>query len=168
MKRNHIFFTAIASVMLMSACTSGQTGNSVELASPVSVTEVQESFIKKYNSTNGTAIASAEVELVSEMAGEYHLQTNPRTKQPYKLGDRVLAGEIIVKLSNREYENDIAIESKKLSLDIAEQDKIKKLALYEKGGVTQSEVRNAEVTITNAKYSYENAQISLDLSLIHI
>ena len=47
-------------------------------------------------------------------------------------------------------------------MEIAEQDEIKKRALYEKGGVTQSEVRNAEVTITNAKYSYENALISLD------
>ena len=162
MKCNYFLSSILLSSLLMTACSNQQSGSTVELASPVSVTEVQESFIKKYNSTNGTAVSLSEVELTSEMAGEYHLQINPRTKRPYKLGDRVLAGEIIVKLSNKQHENDIAIESKKLSLEIAEQDEVKKRALYEKGGVTQSEVRNAEVSITNAKYSYENALINLD------
>ena len=148
--------------LLLTSCSEQQGGSTTELASPVSVTEVQKSFIKKYNSTSGTAMANAEVELTSEMAGEYLLQINPRTKQPFKLGDKVFAGETIVKLKNKEYENDIAIDSKKLSLEIAEQDEIKKRALYEKGGVTQAEVRNAEVSIANAKYSYENALISLD------
>ncbi len=160
--KQHISIPAtLLASMLMVACGNEQAGSTAELASPVSVTEVQESHIKKYNSTSGTAMANAEVELTSEMAGEYHLQINPRTKMPYKLGDKVLAGETIVKLTNKSYENDIAIESKKLSLEIAEQDEIKKRALYEKGGVTQTEVRNAEVTITNAKYSYENALINL-------
>ncbi len=162
MKQKHFFSAILLSHMLMTACSNQQSGSTVELASPVSVTEVQESFIKKYNTTSGTALSIAEVELTSEMAGEYHLQINPRTKQPFKLGDKVMAGETIAKLSSKQYENDIAIDSKKLSLEIAEQDEIKKRALYEKGGVTQSEVRNAEVTITNAKYSYENALISLD------
>lgn len=162
MKQKHFFSAILLSHMLMTACSNQQSGSTVELASPVSVTEVQESFIKKYNTTSGTALSIAEVELTSEMAGEYHLQINPRTKQPFKLGDKVMTGETIAKLSSKQYENDIAIDSKKLSLEIAEQDEIKKRALYEKGGVTQSEVRNAEVTITNAKYSYENALISLD------
>lgn len=148
--------------MLMTACGNEQAGSTVELASPVSVTEVEYSNIRKYNSTSGTALANAEIELTSEMAGEYNLMINPRTNKPFKLGDKVMAGETIVKLTNQSYENDIAIDSKKLSLEIAEQDKVNKLALYEKGGVTQSEIRNAEVTITNAKYSYENAQINLE------
>lgn len=96
------------------------------------------------------------------MAGEYILQINPRTRKPYKLGDKVMSGELIVRLENKEYENNIAIESKKLSLDIAEQEEVKKKALYDKGGVTLSELRNAEVAITNAKYSYENAILNLD------
>ena len=161
MKLQYSIPSILLTCVLATACEEQQGGSTAELASPVSVTEVQTSEIKKYNTTNGTAMANAEVELTSEMAGEYHLQINPRTKQPYKLGDKVLAGETIVRLVNREYENDIAIDSKKLSLEIAEQDEVKKRALYEKGGVTQSEVRNAEVSIANARYSYENAQISL-------
>lgn len=161
MKIKYSIPTVLITCVLFTACEQQQSSSSTELASPVSVTEVQLSNIKKYNSTSGTALATAEVELTSEMAGVYHLQINPRTKQPYKLGDKVLAGETIVKLVNKEYENDIAIDSKKMSLEIAEQDEVKKRALYEKGGVTQTEVRNAEVSIANAKYSYENALISL-------
>ena len=162
MKKNNFLSAILFASLLMTACGNEQAGSTVELASPVSVDEVTENFIKKYNSTSGTAMANAEVELTSEMAGEYHLMINPRTNMPYRLGDKVMAGETIVKLTNKSYENDIAIDSKKLSLEIAEQDEVKKRALYEKGGVTQSEVRNAEVTITNAKYSYENAQINLN------
>ena len=162
MKQNNILPAIIFASMLMTACGNEQAGSTVELASPVSVTEVEYSHIRKYNSTSGTALANAEIELTSEMAGVYNLMINPRTNKPFKLGDKVYAGETIVKLINQSYENDIAIDSKKLSLEIAEQDKVNKLALYEKGGVTQSEIRNAEVTITNAKYSYENALINLD------
>lgn len=162
MKRYYFLPAILAASLMQVACNNEHQGSTTELASPVSVTEIKESFIKKYNTTSGTAMAIAEVELISEMAGEYHLQINPRTKQPYKLGDKVMAGEIIVKLSNKQHENDVAIDSKKLSLEIAEQDEIKKRALYEKGGVTQSEVRNAEVTITNARYSYESALMNLE------
>lgn len=162
MKTKYSIVTISFSLILLSACKNNPQNNSTELASPVSVIEVQKNSIRKYNTTTGTALADAEVELKSEMAGKYILQQNPRTRQPYKLGDKVLAGEVIVRLENQEYENDIAVDSKKLSLEIAEQEEVKKKALYEKGGVTLSELRNAEVAITNAKYSYENAQLNLE------
>lgn len=162
MKTKYSIVAISFSLILLSACKDNPQSNSTELASPVSVIEVQKNSIRKYNTTTGTALADAEVELKSEMAGKYILQTNPRTRQPYKLGDKVLAGEVIVRLENQEYENDIAVDSKKLSLEIAEQEEVKKKALYEKGGVTLSELRNAEVAITNAKYSYENAQLNLE------
>ena len=75
----------------------------------------------------------------------YKLQTNPRTGKPFKLGDIVSKGQLIVRLEDREYENGIAIDAKELSLEIAEQEQVKQKALYEKGGVTLSEMRNTEV-----------------------
>ena len=71
-------------------------------------------------------------------------------------------GTIIVRLEDKEYENGIAIDAKKLSLEIAEQEQSKQKALYEKGGVTMSEMRNTEVKVTNARYDYENAQLNLE------
>ena len=162
MKINKTILLAAATALAFTSCNKQKQGGATELASPVSVTEVSKSSISKYNSTSGTAMSDAEVELKSEMAGKYKLQRNPRTGAPYKLGDNVKAGEIIVKLENQEYENDIAIDSKRLSLEIAQQDEAKHKAIYEKGGVTLSELRNAEVAITNAKYNYENAKLNLD------
>ncbi len=162
MKINRIIALVAAASFVLTACNKQKQEGSTELASPVSVTEVRKSAISKYNSTSGTALSHSEVELKSEMAGKYKLQRNPRTGAPYKLGDKVMAGEVIVKLENKEYENDIAIDSKRLSLEIAEQEEAKNRAIYEKGGVTLSQLRNAEVAITNAKYSYENAKLNLE------
>ena len=96
------------------------------------------------------------------MSGLYKLQTNPRTGKPFKLGDIVSKGQLIVRLEDREYENGIAIDAKELSLEIAEQEQVKQKALYEKGGVTLSEMRNTEVKVTNARYDYENGKLNLE------
>ena len=154
--------TAAFASFVLTACNKQKHEGATEIASPVSITEVSKNSISKYNSTSGTAVSASEVELKSEIAGKYRLQRNPRTGAPYKLGDKVMAGEVIVKLENKEYENEIAIDSKKLSLEIAEQEEVNTRALREKGGVTLKELRNAEVAITNAKYSYDNAKLNLD------
>ena len=162
MKINKTLLLIAATTLALTACEKQKREGSSEIAAPVSVTEVSKKSISKYNSTSGTAVSDSEVELKSEMAGKYRLQRNPRTGAPYKLGDKVMAGEVIVKLENKEYENDIAIDSKRLSLEIAEQEEVKNRAIYEKGGVTLSQLRNAEVAITNAKYNYENAKLNLE------
>lgn len=162
MKINNIISLIAVASFVLTACNKQKHEGATEIASPVSITEVSKNSISKYNSTSGTAVSASEVELKSEIAGKYHLQRNPRTGAPYKLGDKVMAGEVIVKLENKEYENEIAIDSKKLSLEIAEQEEVNTRALREKGGVTLKELRNAEVAITNAKYSYDNAKLNLD------
>ena len=78
------------------------------------------------------------------------------------MGDAVKKGQLIIHLEDQEYENGIALESKKLSLEIAEQEQNKQEALYEKGGVTLSEMRNTEIRVTNARYDLENARLSLE------
>ena len=162
MKINKTILLIAAATFALTACNKKKQEGSSELASPVSVTEVRKSSISKYNSTSGTAVSDAEVELKTEIAGKYKLQRNPRTGAPYKLGDQVAAGEVIIRLENQEYENDIAIDSKKLSLETAEHEETNLRAIREKGGVTLRELKNAEVAITNAKYSYENAKLNLE------
>jgi membrane fusion protein, multidrug efflux system len=95
------------------------------------------------------------------MAATYRLQNNPATGKPFKLGDRVKAGQTIVKLEDPEYVNTIAIDAQKLNLEIANQEYEKQKSLYEKGGVTLREMRNAEVSAKNASYTYDNAQVKL-------
>jgi RND family efflux transporter MFP subunit len=126
------------------------------------VQELKKGSISKLINTTGTAQSTYGAELNSETSGMYKLQNNPRTGKPFKLGDAVKKGQLIIRLENKEYENGIALESKKLSLEIAEQEQSKQKALYEKGGVTLSEMRNTEVRVTNARYDLENATINLE------
>jgi RND family efflux transporter MFP subunit len=151
-----------AILVLLASCNSQSQSTPNEIESPVSVQELKKGSISKLINTTATAQANYNVELNSGMSGMYKLQRNPRTGKPYKLGDAVKKGALIVRLEDKEYENGIALESKKLSLEIAEQEQSKQTALYEKGGVTLSEMRNTEVRVINARYDLENANLSLE------
>ncbi|MDR2914997.1 MAG: efflux RND transporter periplasmic adaptor subunit [Tannerella sp.] len=151
-----------AMIVLLTACNNQPQSNQNDIETPVSVQELKKGSISKLINTTGTAQATYSVELNSEMSGMYKLQTNSRTGKPYKLGDAVKKGQLIIHLEDKEYENGIALESKKLTLEIAEQEQTKQKALYEKGGVTLSEMRNTEVRVTNARYDLENAHLNLE------
>jgi len=151
----------VLSIVLV-ACGTQPQNNQNEIETPVSVKELKLGSIDKLVYTTGTALATYSIELPSEMTGEYTLQSNPRTGKPYKLGDAVKKGQIIIKFENREYENSISIEAKKLSLEIAEQEQVKQKELFEKGGVTLSDMRNTDVRAMNAKIDLDNAEININ------
>jgi len=143
------------------SCNNQTSSDDTELAVPVSVENVKLQNINQYINTTGTAKAIDETALNSEMSGAYHLMKNPQTGKPFKMGDRVKKGQTIIRLSDEEYENGIAIDAVKLNLDMANQEYEKQKSLLDKGGVTLYELKNAEVAKTNAQYSYESAQIKL-------
>jgi membrane fusion protein, multidrug efflux system len=159
--KNIKFFPLIILVALAAACNQQTQSESSELAVPVSVEDIRLQSIEQFISTTGTINATAEVALNSEMAGDYYLQTNPATGRLFKLGDRVNKGQTIIKFENEEYINNLAMDAVKLNLEISEQEFEKQKSLYEKGGVTLRELRNSEVSKTNAQYNYENAQIQM-------
>jgi len=150
-----IFVSAIA-------CNNQTTSESTELAVPVSVEGVKRQSIQQFINTTGTAKAGSETVLNSEITGDYQLLINPKTRREFALGDRVEKGQIIIHIEDDEYLNGIAIESKKLSLEISAQEYEKSKSLYDKGGVTLRELRNAELSSTNAKYDFESAEIRLE------
>lgn len=159
------YSTTILSLLCVSAfltgCGDKPEGGQNDIATPVSVQELKKGAISKLINTTGTAEPTYGVSLLSEMSGRYGLQINPKTGKSFKLGDKVSKGQLIIRLEDQEYENGIAIDAKELSLEIAEQEQNKQKALYEKGGVTLSEMRNTEVKVTNARYDYENAKLNL-------
>jgi RND family efflux transporter MFP subunit len=146
---------------LLSGCNNQSQGEQNDIATPVSVMELKKGSISKLINTSGTARPVYGVDLVSQMSGDYMLQINPLTGNPFKLGDKVNNGQLIVRLEDKEYVNSVAIDSKELDLEIAEQEQTKQTALYEKGGVTLSEMRITEVKVTNARYAVENARLNL-------
>jgi multidrug efflux pump subunit AcrA (membrane-fusion protein) len=138
-----LFFIGI--IAAFSACNNQTQNEEADLAIPVSVEDIKLQPIQQFINTTGTAKATFETELSSEITGEYKLLKNPSTGKLFKLCDKVKAGQVIVRLDDKEYVNGIAIEAKKLNLEISEQEYEKQKSLYEKGGVTLREMRNSEV-----------------------
>jgi membrane fusion protein, multidrug efflux system len=159
--KNSFNILLFAALLALVSCNNRQQAETTDLATPVSVEDLRKKSIDEFINTTGTAKAIQEVTISTEMTGSYRLMNNPATGRPFKLGDRVKAGQIIVRLEDKEYENNIAINAQKLNLDIAEQEFEKQKSLYEKGGVTLREMRNSEVSATNARYSYDNGQVKL-------
>lgn len=148
--------------LLVAGCKQENSMSRNEIPTPVSVSDVTYGSISKIFSTNSTAVSNAEAELSTEMAGKYNLQTNPATGKPYKLGDKVRKGALIVRIEDKSYENGISIETKKLNLELAEQEQTKTKSLYDKGGATLTEVKNSDIKIMNSRLDYENAEMNLE------
>jgi membrane fusion protein, multidrug efflux system len=159
--KNIKYFALFAAMVAIFGCSSRPESETTDLAIPVSIEDIKLQSIQQYVNTTGTAKSTQEAVLSSEMAGIYKVLNNPSTGRPFKLGDRVREGQVIIRLEDEEYVNNIALSSRKLNLEISEQEYEKQKSLYEKGGVTLRELRNAEVSATNAKYEFENAQVRL-------
>ncbi|MDL2231749.1 efflux RND transporter periplasmic adaptor subunit [Porphyromonadaceae bacterium OttesenSCG-928-L07] len=161
MKKYVRIVLALFSGIMLGGCGNNQSGSNVDTTTPVWIEEASLRTIEEHITTTGTAKASKSVELKSEINGAYILQNNPKTGKPYQLGDVVEKGAVIVKLHNREYENGIQLESKKLQIEIAEKEWEGQKTLLGKGGATQKDVNNAETSYINAKLDLENAYINL-------
>jgi len=159
MKKLVIFITAI---VIFASCNNDEKDLNKDISVPVSVKYLKLQSIEKFIETTGTVNPVKEIIQRSEMAGNYILMTNPSTGRAYSLGDYVKEGDEIIRLEDKEYENNIKINSLKLNLEITKQTFEKQQSLYEKGGVTLSELKNAEVNYINADYNYKDAIIRLN------
>ncbi len=163
MKTLSTLIAASAISLFLQSCGSGpQNGPRQSIAIPVSVTEVTSSNIEKFTSTTGNVVPTKQAVIVSQIAGEYTPVKNPSTSAPYRVGDRVGKGNVVVKLIDPEYLNNTAVETKRISAEIAKEQLEKLISLEKKGGATKTEIRNAELALANAKTDYENGKISLE------
>jgi membrane fusion protein (multidrug efflux system) len=148
-------------ITVLWSCNNEQSNIQTEIKIPVSVMSIKPQSISRFIETTGTVYSSKEGTMKSEMSGRYQLQRNPATGNPFALGDAVKAGQVLVRIENEEFVNGLQVDGKKLNLELAENNLTKQKSLYDKGGVTQTELKNASIEYVNAKYSYENAEIQL-------
>ncbi len=144
---------------ILASCGNQQNDVRSDIAVPVSVIDIKKGPIVQYINSTGTANAASQAVLTTEMAGNYIPAVNPKTGREFKLGDFVAKGTVIVRLENPEYINNISVDTKKLNFEIAGLEDEKQKSLYEKGGVTYRELKNAEVALAQAKTSFEDAKI---------
>lgn len=151
----------LVSLSMWTGCRQERMSAETDSTIPVRAQEVAKSSIQEFVSATGTVYAVKETILSTEQAGKYMLRKNPKTGRSFAMGDSVAAGALLITLDNPEFVNQTAIDSKKLSLDSAEREYTKQQGVYEKGGITESEVKNAEKALIDARYTYENAKLSL-------
>lgn len=161
MKAFYKLFALFALVGVATSCSNQPTATTTEVAVQVSVEDVKPSFIEKIINTTGTLNATGKVTLNTETSGKYKLLNNPKTGRPFSLGDIVEKGQAIIQVEDKEYEIGISIATKKLNLEIAEQNVNKQKSLFEKGGVTETEYKNAQVSYQNSQNDFEKANIQL-------
>lgn len=154
-------FFLLIGILISMSCGNPDTGSETDIAVPVTVEEIKFKPIEEFLTTTGTVNAVKDGSMKSETAGYYRLATNPKTNRPFALGDFVTKGLVIIHLDNPELESSVAIDAKKLNLEISKQEFEKQQSLYEKGGVTYSELKASESSFIGAKYIYDNALIQL-------
>lgn len=157
----HKFIILSVLTAMMFSCKNEQDNLGKDIVVPVTVSTVKTGTIEEFIEISGTVSPVKEVQLKAEVPGNYQLKNNPATGRTYSLGDRVGEGIEIIEISDKEYENNIKLNSLKLNLEITKQVFDKQQSLYDKGGVTLSELKNAEINYINANYSYEDALLRL-------
>jgi len=160
--KNHIYLIAIILLTLFSCDQPEDESPRIDIAAPVSVIQVKADQLSRYTIATGNAMANKEMEMNAKLGGEFILKNHPRYNRPYKLGDRVKVGQPFMEIKDKEYVNAISLESKEMNLQLAEKTYQKQISVFEKGGVTERELQNAELQVTTAKNDLENAQIRLD------
>ena len=161
---NQLSLSIAAFVMFMlmaQSCRQPQMEVSTDIEVPVGVIEVATSNIEEFINTTGTVYAMKEEVLKSEIAGKYKLQVNPSTGKPYAIGDQVKEGATLIKLEDEEYYNTLRIRSKEVDYEISRQEYEKQKSLYDKGGATLRELKNAEINLINTEYDIEAGKIDL-------
>jgi len=157
-----IIFAMLAPLLTFSSCRQPDMEVDTTIEVPVGVIEVSTSTIEEFVSTTGTVYPLKEVTLSSEITGEYRLQLNPSTGALYALGDHVKAGATLIKLEDEEYVNSLRARSTEVDLEISKLEYEKQQSLYEKGGATLRDLKNAEITLINTQYDIESNRINLD------
>ena len=158
----NLIITILVLSFLVIGCNDGDMDDALEITIPVNVTELKRGPIKEYVTATSDIFAEKKAALVSKAEGYYRVAQNPATQKPFRPGDKVITGQVIIFIDNPEFENNITFDSKKLNLDISQREFEKQQSLYEKGGVTLRELKNSESSFINAKYAFDNAKIQLE------
>lgn len=156
------FYFLLASLILTAGCRNQEQRLQADVEVPVGVIDVTLSSIEDVISTTGTVYPKGVIELRSRISATYYLGKNPRTGRQWQMGDRVVPGDVIARFEDKEYVNSVRLEAQELNLELAESELQKQESLFEKGGVTLRELKNASVSFVNAKYSLESARLQME------
>ncbi len=163
------YYILLAALFFLFACDQAEEESpEIDISAPVSVLQLEPTSLSRYTIATGNALAEEKIEVKADIGGKYILQNHPSYKRPFRLGDAVKEGQAFVKIEDKEYVNGIALESKKMNLELAQQEYEKQKSVYDKGGVTLRELRNSELQMKQAEDELENAEIRLEKMKVNV
>lgn len=155
-------YIILCTSIVLYACNSGEEESpNIDIAAPVSVEQISTGSLSRFTVATGNATAEKVIKLNAQIGGIYLLKNHPSYKRPFKLGDRVKAGQPFIEIEDQEYVNGIGLEAAKMNLELTQQEYDKQKSVFEKGGVTVRELKNSELSLTRAKNELESAEIRL-------
>ncbi|HCC71711.1 MAG TPA: efflux transporter periplasmic adaptor subunit [Bacteroidales bacterium] len=149
-------------VLIIAGCNNQDAGLEADVEIPVSVEDIKLRSIEEFVNTTGTVYPVVDIEIKSEIGARYYLEKNPATVKLWQLGDRIKEGALIARLEDEEFENNVKLELYELNLELAKSNLEKQESLYEKGGVTLNELKQAGYDYTNAQITVDNARIQME------
>lgn len=155
-----------ASLLLITGCNNQEQNLNADVEIPVSVEDIKLKPIEEFINTTGTAYPKGDILLKSKITALYYLEKNPRTGRNWQLGDRIMKGEVVARLDDKEYVNSLKLETNQLNLELSETELKKQESLYEKGGVTLKDLKTAGINYENAKTTLENSRLQLEKTRI--
>jgi len=164
MKKSIILFGA--AIFFVASCRNQDQNLSADVEIPVSVEELRLKPIEEFINTTGTAFPKGEIEVKSKIPAAYFLEKNPQTGRLWQLGDRVKSGALIARLEDQEYVNSVKMETNQLNMELMESELHKQESLYEKGGVTQKELKTASINYENARTAVVTSRLQLEKTKI--
>jgi membrane fusion protein (multidrug efflux system) len=163
---NKYLILPAALLLAFSGCRNQDQNLSADVEIPVSVEELKLTSIEEFVNTTGTAFPRGEIELKTKIPATYFLEKNLQAGRIWQMGDRVRPGDVIVRLEDEEYVNSVKMETNQLNLELMESELHKQQSLYEKGGVTQKELKTAEINYENARTTVVNSRLQLEKTRI--
>lgn len=154
-------FIIIALSFAAVSCNNKNQNLNADVEIPVSVQDASLKSIEEYVNTSGTAFPIGQILVKSEITANYFLEKNPRTGKAWQLNDKVKSGDLIARLEDQQYINDIKLETTKLNLELTESQLTQQQSLFEKGGVTLFDLKTAEINKANAKSALVSANLSM-------
>jgi len=156
----------LATVFAAVSCKTTTQNLNADVEIPVSVQTTALKSIEEYVNTSGTAFPIGEIDVKSEITANYFLEKNPRTGKQWQLNDKVTAGDLIARLEDKEYVNSVKLVTSELNLELTESQLKQQESLYEKGGITLTDLKTASINNENAKTSVESAKLSMSKTKI--
>jgi RND family efflux transporter MFP subunit len=157
-----IFLLMATMAVAFTSCRNQDQNLKADVEIPVSVEDLKLIPIEEYINTTGTAFPKGDILLKSKITALYYLENNPRTGRAWQLGDKVMQGELIARLDDKEYINSLKIETNQLNLELSESELKKQESLYEKGGVTLRDLKTASINYENARTTLESSKLQLE------